>query len=98
MNHAVNSKHYYIRIAGTFSDPEGKMRQLGSRRVEAGGKVLGAGVDGWAAERSDREECEVGGGHGGEDRPAEQDAQRVELQWEGRQGGGGEDAEGAGVS
>ena len=92
------AKHYYIRTAGTFSDPERKMRQLGSRRVEAGGQVLGAGVDGGAAERSDREECEVGGGHGGEDRPPEQDAQRVELQREGRQGGGGEDAEGAGVS
>ena len=88
----------YIRTARTFSDPEGKMRQLGSRRVEVGDQVLGAGVDGGAAERSDREECEVGGGHGGEDRPPEQDAQRVELQREGRQGGGREDAEGGGVS
>ena len=88
----------YKCTARTFPDVEGKMRQLGSRGVEAGGQLLGAGVDGGAVERSDREECEVGGGHGGEDRPAEQDAQRVELQREGRQGGGGEDAEGAGVS
>ena len=73
------------------------MRQLGPRRVEAGGQVLGAGVDRRAAERSDREEREVGGGHGGEDRPAEQDAQRIQLERERRAGRGGEDAESAGV-
>ena len=73
------------------------MHQLGSRRVEAGGEVLGAGVDRGAAARSNRGEREDEAGYGGEDRQAEQDAQRIELRRERREGRGGEDAESAGV-
>ena len=59
--------------------------------------MLGAGIDRWAAQRSDREEREIRGGYGGEDRPAEQDAQRIELKRERREGRGGEDAESAAI-